>query len=188
MAKKVNNPAEVKDSAKKVETPKEESVESVIDQVVDSTKVVPATDKDAKKATKKAEKEAKKTQKATQKAKKEVKQPLRTEAKASVITAKVTPRKARLVIDLVRGKDVNEALQILSVTNKRASSIVSKLLKSAKANAVNNFGMDENNLYVAEIQASDSLKMKRYLPRAKGSASGMLKRFSNIYVTLKVRG
>lgn len=176
--------AETTKKTKKVETPKEETVEEVVSEVAETV----ANEKEAKKAAKKAEKAAAKAEKAAKKAEKETKQPLRSEAKAKVISAKVTPRKARLVIDLVRGKDVEEALQILSVTNKRASSIVYKLIKSAKANAVNNFGMDESKLYVAEIQASDSIKMKRYLPRAKGSASGMVKRFANIYVTLKVRG
>ncbi len=179
--------AETTKKTKKVETPKEETVEEVVSEVTEAIEA-PANEKEAKKAAKKAEKAAAKAEKAAKKAEKETKQPLRSEAKAKVISAKVTPRKARLVIDLVRGKDVEEALQILSVTNKRASSIVYKLIKSAKANAVNNFGMDESKLYVAEIQASDSIKMKRYLPRAKGSASGMVKRFSNIYVTLKERG
>ena len=112
---------------------------------------------------------------------------LRTEASAKALNVKVTPRKARLVIDLVRGKDVDVALDILNNTHKRAASSVSKVIKSAYANAVNNFNMNGDKLYVAEIMASDSIKMKRYLPRAKGSASGLVKRFANIYVTVKER-
>ncbi|MCI6789385.1 MAG: 50S ribosomal protein L22 [Mollicutes bacterium] len=90
-------------------------------------------------------------------------------------------------MDLVRGKDVDVALDILNNTHKRAASSVSKVIKSAYANAVNNFNMNGDKLYVAEIMASDSIKMKRYLPRARGSASGLVKRFANIYVTVKER-
>lgn len=130
-------------------------------------------------------KEVKKTKQAKKEVKKEEKK--RTEAHAKAISLKVTPRKVRLVIDLVRGKDVNEALEILHLTHKEAAPLVRKLIESAKANATNNFNMDEDKLYVASIMASDSIKMKRYLPRAKGSASNMVKRFSNVYVTLKER-
>ena len=117
--------------------------------------------------------------------KEEVKKPLVTEAKAKALTLKVTPRKCRLVVDLVRGKSCNEALEILFNTHKEAAPMVAKVIKSAVANAVNNFNMREDKLYVASIMASDSVKMKRYLPRAKGSASGMVKRFTNLYVVVK---
>ena len=117
----------------------------------------------------------------------EVKKPVVTEAHAKAISVKCTPRKARLVIDLVRGKDCEEALEILFNVNHKACAAVSKLIKSAMANATNNFNMNADKLYVASIQASDSVKMKRYLPRAKGSASGLVKRFCNIYVTVKER-
>ena len=62
-----------------------------------------------------------------------------------------------------------------------------KVLKSAVANATNNFGMDEEKLYVASIYANDGLRMKRYLPRAKGSASGLVKRNCHITVVVKMR-
>lgn len=111
-----------------------------------------------------------------------------TEACAKAINVKVTPRKARLVIDTIRGKNVNEALSILNnLSHHKASETVAKLVNSAKANAVNNFNMNEANLYIASIQASDGVKMRRYLPRAKGSASGLVKRYSNIYITIKER-
>lgn len=110
---------------------------------------------------------------------------VRTEATAKVLGLKATPRKVRLVLDLVRGKKVDEALALLTITHKDAAAPVAKLIASAKANAVNNFNMNEDKLYIASIQASDSFKMRRYLPRAKGSASGLVKRFSNVYVTLK---
>ena len=135
--------------------------------------------------------EAKEVKKAPRKAKKaEVKEPAKpavTEARAMAKNVRVTPRKARLVIDLVRGKSVKEALGILRNTNKAASEPVSKVIRSAAANAINNFGMDEESLYVAEIYANDGLRMKRYLPRAKGSASGLVKRDSHITVVVKMR-
>ena len=130
--------------------------------------------------------------KKAKKAKKEEKveapqKPAPTEARAIAKNVRITPRKARLVIDLVRGKDVKVALGILANTNKAASEPVAKLIKSAAANAVNNFGMDEDSLYVAEIYANDGLRMKRYLPRAKGSASGLVKRNSHLTVVVKMR-
>ena len=135
--------------------------------------------------------EVKEVKKAPRKAKKaEVKEPAKpavTEARAMAKNVRVTPRKARLVIDLVRGKSVKEALGILRNTNKAASEPVSKVIRSAAANAINNFGMDEESLYIAEIYANDGLRMKRYLPRAKGSASGLVKRDSHITVVVKMR-
>ena len=113
--------------------------------------------------------------------------PMPTEAKATALNVRVTPRKARLVIDLVRGKNVGEALAILENTNKAASAPVAKVIKSAAANATNNFGMDADKLYIASIYANDGLKMKRYLPRAKGSASGLVKRNCHITVVVKMR-
>ena len=136
-----------------------------------------ATAKKAVKATKAKKVEAKKTEKVEAPAK-----PLITSARAIAHDVRVTPRKARLVIDLVRGKDVNVALGILANVNKAASPIVAKVIKSAAANAINNFNMEEDRLYVAEIYANDGLRMKRFLPRAKGSASGLVKRTSHITV------
>ena len=115
------------------------------------------------------------------------KKPMPTEARAIAKNVRVTPRKVRLVIDLVRGMDVKEALGILANVNKAAAVPVSKLIKSAAANATNNFGMDEDKLYIATIYANDGLRMKRYLPRAKGSASGLVKRASHITVIVKMR-
>ena len=153
----------------------------------------------AKKATKKAEaveevkapveEAAPKAKKAKKEEKKPEapKKPMPTEARAISKNVRITPRKARLVMDLVRGKSVKEALGLLANTNKAASEPVAKLIKSAAANAVNNFGMDEDSLYIAEIWANDGLRMKRYLPRAKGSASGLVKRNSHLYCVVKMR-
>ena len=137
----------------------------------------------------KAEKPARADKKA-KKAEKKVeapKRPVVTEARAVAKDVRVTPRKARLVIDLVRGKGVNEALGILANVNRAASPLVAKVIRSAAANAINNFGMSEEKLYVAEIYAGDGIKMKRFLPRAKGSASGLVKRTSHITVVVKER-
>ena len=110
-----------------------------------------------------------------------------TEARATATNVRLTPRKARLVIDQVRGKDVKVALGLLKNINRAGSEPVSKVIRSAAANAINNFGMDEDRLYVAEIYANDGLRMKRYMPRAKGSASGLVKRASHITVIVKMR-
>jgi len=134
-------------------------------------------------APKKAVKKAAKAEKKVEAPKK----PAPTEARAIAKNVRLTPRKARLVIDLVRGKNVKEAVGLLARTNRAASEPVSKLIKSAAANAVNNFGMDEDSLYIAQIWANDGLRMKRYLPRAKGSASGLVKRSCHITVVVKMR-
>ena len=148
---------------------------------------------EAKKATKKAAvKEEAPVEEAPKKAKKAPKEeapkkPAPTEARAIATNVRVTPRKARLVIDQVRGKDVKVALGLLKNINRAASEPVTKVIKSAAANAINNFGFDEDRLYIAEIYANDGLKMRRYLPRAKGSASGLVKRNCHITVVVKMR-
>jgi len=133
----------------------------------------------------KKEKKAKKAKE--EKAPAKPAKPTPTEARATALNVRVTPRKARLVIDLVRGKDVKVALGILENVNKAASEPVKKLIKSATANAVNNFGMDEDSLYIASIWANDGMRIKRYLPRAKGSASGLVKRSSHLTCVVKMR-
>ena len=138
-------------------------------------------------AAEEAPKKEKKAKKAKEEAPAKPAKPMPTEAKAVALNVRVTPRKARLVIDLVRGKDVKVALGILANVNKAASDPVAKVIKSASANAVNNFGMDENLLYVASIWANDGMKMRRYLPRAKGSASGLVKRSCHITCVVKMR-
>ena len=135
----------------------------------------------------KAEKKAKKAEKVVKAEPVKEEKPAGTEALAIAKDVRVTPRKVRLVLDLVRGKDVEEALAILKNVNRSASAPVAKIVKSAAANATNNFGMDKNKLYVAEIQASDGIKMKRFMPRGKGSSSGLVKRTSNIRCIVKER-
>ncbi|MBE6132535.1 MAG: 50S ribosomal protein L22 [Erysipelotrichaceae bacterium] len=107
------------------------------------------------------------------------------QATAKVTGVRVTPRKCRLVIDLIRGKKVSDALGILANLNKSASPVVAKLVKSAAANAVNNNKMDESKLYIKAIYANDGPRLKRYMPRAKGSASSIIKRTSHITVVVE---
>ena len=148
---------------------------------------VEAPVEEAPKAKKAAKKEAAPKKAKEEKKAEAPKKPMPTEARAIAKNVRITPRKARLVMDLVRGKDVKVALGILSNVNRAASEPVMKLIKSAAANATNNFGMDEESLYIAQIWANDGLRMKRYLPRAKGSASGLVKRNSHLYVVVKMR-
>jgi len=159
----------------------------VAEPVVEEEKVE-APVEEAPKAKKAPAKKAAAPKKAKEEKKVEApKKPMPTEAKAIAKNVRVTPRKVRLVIDLVRGLPVKEALGILANVNKAASEPVMKVIKSAAANATNNFGMDEDALYIAEIFATDGLRMKRYLPRAKGSASGLVKRSSHITCVVKMR-
>jgi len=152
-----------------------------------ATKAVKAEEVKAEETKAPVEEAPKKSSKKVEKKAEAPKKPAPTETRAIAKNVRITPRKARLVIDLVRGKGVKEALGLLANTNKAASEPVSKLIRSAAANAVNNFGMDEDSLYIAEIWANDGLRMKRYLPRAKGSASGLVKRSSHLTVVLKMR-
>ena len=168
-----------KKTTKKVAEPvvEEEKVEAPVEEAPKAKKTA------AKKAAApKAEKKAKEEKKPEA-----PKKPMPTEARAIAKNVRVTPRKVRLVIDLVRGLQVKQALGILANVHKAASEPVAKVIKSAAANATNNFGMDEDALYIAQIYANDGLRMKRYLPRAKGSASGLVKRASNITVVVKMR-
>lgn len=104
------------------------------------------------------------------------------EVKATANTVRVTPRKARLVIDMIRGKNVNEAAALLKLTNKGANEAVIKVLNSAVANAEHNNGLNKENLYVKAAFVNDGLRMKRMLPRAKGRGDVIIKRFSNITI------
>ncbi len=163
-----------KKTTKKVEAPVEEVKEEAKVEEAPKAKKAPAKKAAAPKAKEEKKAEA-------------PKKPMPTEARAIAKNVRVTPRKVRLVIDLVRGLNVKEALGILSNVNRAASEPVMKVIKSAAANATNNFGMDEDALYISEIYANEGLRMKRYLPRAKGSASGLVKRASHITVVVKMR-
>jgi large subunit ribosomal protein L22 len=97
---------------------------------------------------------------------------------------RISSRKVQIVVDLIRGKNVDDALAILQFTPKAASPVVEKLLNSAIANAVNNNEMDRSTLYVAEIYANPGPTLKRWIARSRGSASPILKRTSHISVVL----
>lgn len=107
-----------------------------------------------------------------------------TSAKAMAKTVRIAPRKARLVIDLIRGKQVGEAMAILKFTPKAGSPIIQKVLMSAIANAEHNYDLDLETLYVSEAYVNEGPTMKRFRPRAKGSASPILKRTSHITIVV----
>jgi large subunit ribosomal protein L22 len=104
--------------------------------------------------------------------------------KAILRHVRISSRKAKAVIDLIRGKKVSEAEAILMNTPKAASPIVDKLLKSAVANAENNQDMAKDNLYVAEVYANQGPTLKRFMPRAQGRATRIRKRTSHITIIL----
>lgn len=108
-------------------------------------------------------------------------------AKARLRMLRSTPRKTRLVADLIRGKDVGDAEAILRFTDRRAATPLLKLLKSAKANAVNNHDMFEESLVVSKILVDDGPTLKRYLPRARGRADLLRKRTSHVTIVLEER-
>ena len=109
------------------------------------------------------------------------------DVKATAKTVRNTPRKVRLVLDLIRGKDAKEALAILKFTPNRAAEIITKVVKSAVANATHNFQLDEEKLYIKACYANEGVTLKRFLPRAKGSASALNKRTSHITVVVEER-
>ena len=102
------------------------------------------------------------------------------QAKSIAKSVRIAPRKARLVVDLIRGKDVGEAVAILRHTPKAASPVVEKVLKSAVANAEHNYDLDVNNLVVSEVFVDEGPTLKRFRPRAQGRASAINKRTSHI--------
>lgn len=106
------------------------------------------------------------------------------QAKAVARTVRIAPRKVRLVVDLIRGKQVGEAIAILNYTPKTASPVVEKVLKSAIANAEHNYEMDINNLVVEKVFVDEGPTLKRFRPRAMGRASQINKRTSHITVVV----
>jgi len=104
--------------------------------------------------------------------------------RATLRYARISPRKVKIVIDLIRGKSVDEALAILMHTPKAAAPIVEKILHSAIANAENNLELNREDLHVAEVYANAGPTMKRYLAGSRGSANPILKRSSHITVVL----
>lgn len=109
------------------------------------------------------------------------------EAKAHLKYARISPRKVKIVLDLIRGKDVAQAMAILKNTPKSASEYLTKLLRSTVANAENNFNMDASKLYVSECFVCPGPILKRIMPRAQGRAFRILKRTSHVTITVKER-
>lgn len=109
------------------------------------------------------------------------------EAKAHLKYARISPRKVSIVLNLIRGKNVAEAMAILKNTPKSASEYLTKLLRSAVANAENNFNMDASKLYVSECFVCPGPILKRIQPRAQGRAFRILKRTSHVTITVKER-
>ncbi len=108
-------------------------------------------------------------------------------ARASTRHVRIAPRKARAVMNLVRGKPVAEALAILRHTPRRPTEVIEKVLNSAIANAVNNFDLDEDILYIAEGYVDEGATMKRWRPRARGLAAPIFKRTSHIVIAVAER-
>lgn len=109
------------------------------------------------------------------------------EVKAISKTQRVTSRKARLVLDEIRGLNVDHAAAILNYLPNNAAKIIGKTLKSAVANATNNHQLDEEKLFISACYADEGVTMKRFRPRAKGSAAPIMKRTSHITIVVSER-
>lgn len=106
------------------------------------------------------------------------------EAKAHARYIRISPRKVKLVIDLIRGKSVGEAIAILRHTPRAASPVVEKLLNSAIANAEHNYQMDPNSLVISQVYVNPGPIMKRFRARSRGSAARINKRTSHITIVV----
>ena len=106
------------------------------------------------------------------------------EVKAKVKYVRISPRKVRLVADLIRGLDIKKALDQLQFINKLAVKPMLKLINSAIANAENNFELDKTNLFIKELRVSEGPTLKRWKPRARGRATPIRKRTSHIDIVL----
>lgn len=105
-------------------------------------------------------------------------------SKASLEDTRVSPRKARLVVNMIRGKQIEVALDILSMCDKKTAPLVKKLVLSAVANASNNSGVNIDELYIKRVWVDAGRTYHRVMPRARGSASPIRKRHSSITVLL----
>ncbi|QAT41397.1 50S ribosomal protein L22 [Clostridium sp. JN-9] len=109
------------------------------------------------------------------------------EAKAIAKYVRMSSRKVGVVLDLIRGKNINEAFAILNYTPKDAAEVIYKVLKSAVANAENNLNLDVSRLYVSDAYACQGPTLKRFQPHAQGRAFRILKRTSHVTVVVKER-
>ena len=109
------------------------------------------------------------------------------ESRASTKYLMVAPQKARLVVDMIRGRPVEQALGILEFTTKRAGRLIAKTVKSAVANAESTQNVDVDKLYIARAYVDEGPTLKRSLPRAHGRATPILKRTSHITIVVDER-
>ena len=109
------------------------------------------------------------------------------EAKAIAKYVRMSPMKVGVVLDLIRGKNVNEAFAILQYTPKDAAAVINKVLKSAVANAENNMSLDGSRLFVTEAYVGAGPTLKRFRPHAQGRAFSIKKRTAHITVVVKER-
>ncbi len=164
--------AETKTASKKASTEKKvETAKKEVTEKKEKTAVKEETKNKAKTVTKKSVKESESSDGLI--------------AKAEAKYVRISSRKVAIVANLIRGKKVDEALAILEYTPKAGTEVLTKLLKSAIANAENNNGMDYNKLYIAEIYSNQGPTLKRIRPAAKGSAVRIRKRTSNTTIILK---
>ncbi len=106
---------------------------------------------------------------------------------AKLKNLRISPRKVRLVADSIKGMNAANAIAHVHKTIKRSSDDFEKLIRSAVANAENNFGLDGDNMYVSDVQVGEGPSMKRWLPRAHGRATSLIKRTSHVYLELSER-
>ncbi|HWK79545.1 MAG TPA: 50S ribosomal protein L22 [Thermomicrobiales bacterium] len=109
------------------------------------------------------------------------------EVRASAERVRISPRKARLVVDMVRGKKVNDAIEIMRFVPNRAAEDVERLLKSVRANAENNYDLDPDTLWIKAIYADDAPQLRRFKPKARGRVGKILRRSCHITVIAEDR-
>ncbi len=107
-----------------------------------------------------------------------------TNVSAKLKYLKLSPRKVRLLVDLIRGMDLKEAKTQISFSIKKSASPLLKLLNSAESNAKHNFKLDPENLYIKDIKVDDGPILKRWMPRARGRATMIRRRTSHVSMTL----
>jgi large subunit ribosomal protein L22 len=107
---------------------------------------------------------------------------------AKLRQARITPQKARLVADQIRGLPVDKAINLLTFSNKKAAALIKKVLESAIANAEHNDGADVDELKVVTIMVDEGPIMKRFMPRARGRANQIFKRTSHVTVVVEEAG
>lgn len=110
------------------------------------------------------------------------------EVRASAKRVRISPRKARLVVDMVRGQKVTDAIQMLKFVPNRAAVDVEKVLKAVAANAENNYDLDPETLWIKDIRADDAPQLRRFKPKARGRVGKILRRSCHITVVAEERG